>query len=125
MKRFEGRWNLNWTLEVRQGVVRSSEPGGVRAQLEGRSQHWKKPGSGGMTAAKQERITEEDEEGKPGSSLEGSKSQAEELDSVLPAALAAGDYWKFLSREGTAESLVWGKPDDMQRRGRPGTAAPI
>ena len=31
------------------------------------------------------------------------------LDSILPVALAVGDYWKILSRGVIAESLVWGR----------------
>lgn len=41
--------------------------------------------------------------------LEGSKSQAEELVSILPVALAVEDYWKFLRRGVIAESLVLGR----------------
>lgn len=41
--------------------------------------------------------------------MEGSKSQAEELDSTLPVALAVGDYWTCLSKGVIVESLVWGR----------------
>lgn len=93
-------------MKVRQSVGRSSEPGGIQGQLGGRSQHWKEPDSRGMMAARQEQITKEDWEGQPGGFLEDFKSQAEELDSVLPMALAVGDYWTFLSRDVSVESLV-------------------
>ena len=48
--------------------------------------------------------------------MEDFKSQAEELDSVLPMALAVGDYWTFLSRDISVESLVWGGKQ-MEYRG--------
>lgn len=58
---------------------------------------------------RQGRIAREDWKSQPGSFLEGSKSQAEELDSILPVALAVGDHWKFLSKGMIVEILLWGR----------------
>lgn len=57
----------------------------------------------------QGRVAREDWKSQPGSFLEGSKSQAEELDSILPVALAVGDHWTFLSKGVIVEILLWGR----------------
>lgn len=54
----------------------------------------------------QGRIARKDWKGQLGNFLKGSKSQAGELDLILPVALAVGDYWKFLSKGVIVESSV-------------------
>ena len=62
----------------------------IRGQLGGRS--WK-----GYESSQAVENYREDWEGQPGSVAEGSESQAEELDSVLPMALTVGNYWKLVA----------------------------
>lgn len=70
---------MNWTLKVRQDVVRKK----LRARRDsrttgGKPQGWKEPGGRG-------RMAREDWKGQPGSFWEGTKSQIGELDaSVWP-----------------------------------------
>lgn len=98
-------FELDLEGETRYGE-KEAQPGGIQRLL------GEDPKAGRSLLAeggRQGRTAREDWKSQPGSVWEGSKSQAEELDSTLPVDLAVGDYWKFLSKGVIVESLVWGR----------------